>query len=216
LLTYVRAQHVLNQLVEEHTPAQWNVSCYNASAAAQVPYPWCDAMWPAGDADASGKAVRLVALPEAAVGRVCAVNASLSAAAAAQLAGLPLLDAWPRPLAAGHLVFTPNRVRLMAMRALGAWYHANGTIVAGSRDGAECFQRIGEQAVLLSQSGQSVLVICTAEPRADGQPCCVELDAAQPWPIAELPASYVPLEKLRATLPGCLAWEWETVLRAAT
>lgn len=197
--------------MEEHTPPLWNVSCVNMDSATRVPYPWCEVAWPARHGE-SAEPLRLVALPEAAVGRLCAVNASLSAAAPAQLAGLTLLDAWPRPLAAGHLVFTPNRVRLMAMRALGAWYHANGTSVAGSGDGADCFQRVGEPVVLLSQSGQTVLVICRAEPRADGQPCCVELEPAQPWPIAELPAGYVPLEQLRTTLPGCLAWEWEKVL----
>ena len=158
--------------------------------------------------ESSAAPLRLVGLPETAVGRICAITAFLSAAAPAELASRPLLEAWPRPLSAGHLVFTPNRLRLASMRALGAWYHANGTSVAGSRDGAECFQRSGEPAVLLSQSDQSVLVLCTAEPQEDGRPCCVELDAAQPWPI-ELTAASLPLAELRAGFPGCLAWEWE-------
>lgn len=213
LLTCACTQFVLNELIAEHTPALWNVSCANVSAAATqlVPYPWCGVAWPAGHRHAEASTeplLRIVALPETAVGRLCAVSASLSDAGPALLSSLTPLDAWPRPLAEGHLVFTPTPVRLAAMRALGAWFHANGTSVAGSRDGADCFQRSGEPVMLLSQSGQSVLVICTAEPRDDGRPCCVELDAAQPWPISELSAASLPLEDVRKTLPGCLAWEW--------
>ena len=200
-------QFVLNQVVEAHTQPNWNVSCASTTPK-QVPYPWCEVVLPAELDEASAEPLRLVGLPETAVGRMCAINASLSAAAPAQLASKPLLEAWPRPLSAGHLVFTPNRVRVAAMRALGAWYHANGTSVAGSRYGADCFQRGGEPVVLLSQSEESVLVVCTAEPRDDGQPCCVELDAAQPWPI-ELTTASLPLADLRAQFPGCLAWEWE-------
>ena len=202
------AQFVLNQVVEAHTPPNWNVSCASATPK-QVPYPWCEVVLPAEQRiEASAEPLRLVGLPETAVGRMCAINAALSAAAPAQLASKPLLEAWPRPLSAGHLVFTPNRVRLAAMRALGAWYHANGTSVAGSRNSTDCDYHGGEPVVLLSQSEQSVLVICTAEPREDGRPCCVELEAAQPWPI-ELPPASLPLANLRAQFPGCLAWEWE-------
>ena len=201
-------QFVLNQVVETHTPPDWNVSCASMTPK-QAPYPWCEIVLPAEQHEEPIAApVRLVGLPETAVGRMCAISASLFAAASAQLASMPLLEAWPRPLLAGHLVFTPNRVRLAAMRALGAWFHANGTSVAGNRDGADCFQRSGEPAVLLSQSGQSVLVLCTAEPQESGRPCCVELDAAQSWPV-ELTAASLPLSEIRTTFPGCLAWEWE-------
>jgi hypothetical protein len=200
---------VLNKLVEEHTPPDWNVSCA-ATDPKQVPYPWCQLVFLADQhVESSPEPLRLVGLPETAVGRLCAIDATLSAAAPAQLAPLPLLDAWPRPLAAGHLVFTPHRVRLAAMRALGAWYHTNGTSVGGNRDGVDCFQRSSEPVVLLSQSDQQVLVLCTAEPRENGRPCCVELDAAQPWPIAELPPELLSLAKLREQFPGCMAWDWE-------
>ena len=200
------AQFVLNQLVETHTPSDWNVSCAPATPTqAAVPYPWSELDFPA---DQDVGPLRLVGLPETAVGRLCAINATLSAAAPAQLASMPLLDAWPRPLSAGHLVFTPNRVRLAAMRPLGAWYHTNGTNVAGSRDGADCFQR-SEPVVLLSQSGQSVLVVCTAEPREDGRPCCVELDADETWPVVPPATALMPLAELREKFPSCLAWEWE-------
>ena len=207
---HTSSQFVLNQVVEAHTPPDWNVSCASiTSNQVPYPYPWCEMVLPAEQhGESSVQSLRLVGLPETAVGRMCAINASLSAAAPAQLASRPLLESWPRPLSAGHLVFTPNRVRLAAMRALGAWFHANGTSVPGNRDGADCFQRRGEPAVLLSQSGQSVLVLCTAEPQENGQPCCVELDAARPWPI-ELTAASLPLAELRASFPGCFAWEWE-------
>ncbi len=233
-----RAQFVLNELLATHTPPQWALACAAVDdSALRVPYAWATLSWrETRNASASNATramgadltpERVVALPEWAAGRVCALNGTLSLAGrhnlaaavadpAALLAALlrphGLLTAWPQPLAAAHLVFTPAAVRLKALRALGWWFaDANGTLASGSRSGAACFARHAEPVVLLSMPGSTaLLLLCAEEPREDGQPCCTHLEPRSwPWPVDALSDDALKVEHIRRTFPGCVAWDWD-------